>query len=99
MKPPQSFCAKGVVWKYSGAGGWHFVHVDEDDSELIKQISIDKTIGMGSVKVNARIDETAWETTLFPTKDGRYLIAIKASVRKAEGIVEGDKVRIEFELI
>jgi hypothetical protein len=65
----------------------------------MKQISIDKTIGMGSVKVKAQIGKTAWETTLFPTKDGRYLIAIKASVRKAEGTVEDDKVRVEFDWI
>jgi hypothetical protein len=54
---------------------------------------------MGSVKVKAQIGKTAWETTLFPTKDGRYLIAIKASVRKAEGTVEDDKVRVEFDWI
>lgn len=40
-----------------------------------------------------RIGETEWETSLFPARKTRsYLFAIKASVRKDEGIVDGSRI-------
>jgi len=45
------------------------------------------------VPVRVKIGETEWETSLFPQgKTGTYLFAIKASVRKVEGIEEGSVI-------
>ncbi len=41
--------------------------------------------------------KSEWKTSLFP-KDGRYIVPIKASVRKAENLEEGDKVTVRLEV-
>ena len=51
------------------------------------------------MRVHAKIGTTSWDTSLFPTKEKVYLIAIKVSVRKKEGLDEGDTVRLEFSLL
>ena len=51
----------------------------------------------GVIPVHARIGSTAWTTSLFP-KDGLFLVPIKASVRQAENLAEGDHVTIRLEI-
>lgn len=95
-----NFIIEDKVVKYPGAGGWYFVEVSNNDSVALKQLSefdVPK-VGFGYIKVRAKIGQTAWKTTLFPQKDGPYLVAIKASVRRAEKIEEGDKVRVSCEV-
>lgn len=96
----KSFEVKGKVWRYanpdgSQTGGWFFVYVPEALSRRIKDAARNKKkVGFHFVKVKATIGTTSWNTTLFPTKDGPYLIAIKADVRHKEGITEGDALKI-----
>jgi hypothetical protein len=45
------------------------------------------------IPASVQIGKTVWTTALFP-KDGRYIVPIKASVRKAENLDEGDKVSV-----
>jgi hypothetical protein len=52
------------------------------------------TRGFGSIKVRAKIGKSVWDTSLFPSKEGPYLLAIKKSVRFDEGIEAGDVVKI-----
>ena len=66
-------------------------------SRDIKAISSLVTYGWGVIPVHVRIGKTEWQTSLFP-KDGRYLVPIKASVRKAEQLEDGDKVTIRLEI-
>ena len=49
------------------------------------------------IPVRAQIGETAWKTSLFP-KNGQYIVPIRASVRKAETLDEGDDVTVRLEL-
>jgi hypothetical protein len=49
------------------------------------------------IPVHARIGKTGWQTSLFP-KDGRYIVPIKASVRKAENLEVDDKVTVRLEV-
>ncbi len=55
------------------------------------------TYGWGVIPVHVRIGKTEWQTSLFP-KDGRYLVPLKDSVRKAENLDEGDNVTIQLEV-
>jgi len=55
------------------------------------------TYGWGVIPVHVRIGKTEYRSSLFP-KDGRYLVPIKASVRKAEDLEEGDSVTIHLEV-
>jgi Domain of unknown function (DUF1905) len=45
--------------------------------------------------VTAQIGATGWTTSLFP-KDGRYVVPVKAWVRKAEGLELGDPVTVRL---
>jgi len=49
------------------------------------------------IPVHGRIGKTEWKTSLFP-KDGRYIVPINASVRKAENLEEGDEVTLRLEV-
>ncbi len=49
--------------------------------------------GWGMVPVTARVGATVWRTSLFP-KDGRYVVPVKAAVRRAEAIEVGDEVTV-----
>jgi hypothetical protein len=53
------------------------------------------TYGWGMIPAHVRIGETAWKTSLWPKDDG-YIVPIKASVRKAEQLEEGDTVTIRL---
>lgn len=83
----------GDVWYWRGPAPFHFVTVPTEESEHLQDISRDVTYGWGMIPVRARVGDTEWETSLFP-KDGRYLVPMKAAVRRAEGIDQGDVVAV-----
>jgi len=89
------FSGKIIFWR--GPAPWFFVMVPAKHSRAIKAISSMVTYGWGVIPVRVRIGETEYTTSLFP-KDGRYLVPIKASVRKAEELDKGDKVTISLEI-
>ena len=71
---------------------YHFVTVPDEEAAHIKAISRSVTYGWGVIPATVQIGRTRWTTSLFP-KDGRYLVPVKASVRKAEDLKEGARVR------
>ena len=87
---------RGRVWKYPGYGGWHFFTVGKRLAARIKKSTITPRRGFGSVYVTARIGKTEWRTSIFPTKEGTYLLAIKAEVRKKERIEAGMTVFVRL---
>lgn len=87
----------GKIWFWKGPAPWYFVTVPAKQSRDLKAISGFVTYGWGVIPVHVRIGNTEWETSLFP-KDGLYLVPIKASVRKAEKLEEGDKVTVQLEV-
>ena len=89
------FLGKIFIWR--GPAPWFFVTVPEQPSHDLKAISSLVTYGWGVIPVHVRIGGTEYTTSLFP-KDGRYLVPVKASVRKAEGLQEGDTVTVRLEI-
>jgi hypothetical protein len=87
----------GNIWFWQGPAPWYFVTIPEEQSRDLKSISGFVTYGWGVIPVRVRIGNTQWKTSLFP-KNGLYLVPIKASVRKAENLEEGDKVTIRLEV-
>lgn len=85
------FVGEIIYWR--GPAPFFFVSVPETESEDIKAISNFVTYGWGVIPVTVRIGSTEWSTSLFP-KDGRYLVPIKAAIRKAEHLESGDMVTI-----
>jgi hypothetical protein len=87
------------VWRYPGKGGWHFATLPAKPSAEIKARFGTEARGWGSLPVRVRIGKTEWSTSLFPErKSSCYLFAIKAEVRKQEGITEGDSVVARIQL-
>lgn len=94
----------GPLWRWSGGNGgsWHFVTIDGEAGEALSGTALmrrlEKSIGgFGSLKVAARIGESAFRTSVFPSKSEGWILPVKAAVRKAEGIGEGDEVEVELE--
>ncbi|MEO7248082.1 MAG: DUF1905 domain-containing protein [Novosphingobium sp.] len=99
----------GKLWRWSGATGtgvWFFVTIDGAAGEALSATALMRRMegsarGFGSIKVQVTIGESRFNTSVFPQKGpdvGRcWLLPVKASVRKAEGIGEGDLVEVGLE--
>jgi hypothetical protein len=92
-----NFEFSGEIWYWRGPAPFYFVTMPAEQSQDLKEISAQVTYGWGVIPVVVRIGKTEWKTSLFP-KDDLYLVPIKASVRKAENLEEGDEVAIELEV-
>ena len=55
--------------------------------------------GFGSVRVEVTLDSETWQTSLFPVKEGGYFLPVKVAVCRKVGIVAGDEVTLELELL
>jgi hypothetical protein len=74
-------------------GGWHFVNLSPKQSAEVRARFGGEAGGFGSLPVRVKVGRTEWRTSIFPDRKSRsYLFAIKADVRKAEGIAAGDAI-------
>ncbi len=95
----KTYTISSELWVYpTEKAAWHFVTVGKRESAHIKkdQQKNQKGVrrGFGSIPVKVTIGKTTWTTSIFPNaKDGTYLLPVKSSVRKAEGLFEGDMVQ------
>jgi len=87
----------GEIWYWRGPSPWYFVSVPHEYADFLKTALPFVTYGWGMIPVNATIGSTRWYTAMF-ARDGTYVLPIKAAVRKAEGIGEGDTVTVGLEL-
>ena len=87
----------GKIWEWRGPAPFYFVTVPEEHSRAIKGAEKFVTYGWGMIPVNVCIGKTEWKTSLWP-KDSLYVVPLKDKVRKAEGLKEGDTVRVRLEL-
>lgn len=96
----------GPLWRWtssSGTGSWHFLTIDGAAGEALSATALMRRLersigGFGSLKVTATIGDSTFRTSLFPSKNQGWLLPVKASVRKAEGIGEGDEVAVVLEV-
>jgi hypothetical protein len=85
----------GEMWFWRGPAPWHFVTVPDDECRELAKTAGLVSYGWGMIPVTARIGDTGWTTSLFP-KDGRYIVPVKARVRRAEGLDVGDTVTVQL---
>jgi hypothetical protein len=91
-----TFDAEVFQWDADGAS-WRFARVPGDVADDIRGQALAR--GFGSVRVEVTIGGTSWATSLFPEKaTDSYLLPVKAAVRKAEGVDDGDVVRISLDV-
>lgn len=96
----RSYKFKSEVWVYPGQAAWRFASVDRKLSKKIKTDFGSVSKGWGSLPVSAKIGKTTWKTSIFPDKkSGEYLLPVKASVRKSEGIFDRDIVNLGIDIL
>jgi hypothetical protein len=97
----------GPLWIWRGKAkdgsastmAWHFVTITGAVADGIRGAAPGRSAAWGSVYVSVTIGSTRWQTSVFPSKDvGGYLLPVKAAVRKAEKLVEGDEVTLELSI-
>ena len=96
----------GPLWRWTtpaAPAAWHFITIDGSAGEALSATALMRKLegmarGWGSLKVIATIGESRWSTSVFPAKEAGWMLPIKAAVRKAEGLVEGDAVEVQLEL-
>ena len=90
----------GPLWIWTGENAsWHFLTVPDEFSDRIRAHALGSLRGFGSVRVEARIDDVIWRTSVFPMKRGGYFLPVKADVRRKAGIAADDQVTVEIELL
>jgi hypothetical protein len=88
------------LWRYPGAGGWHFVSLPPEICDDITGMAAGIRRGFGSVRVAVTVGATSWRTSIFPdSKAGTYLLPVKEAVRAAEQLETGDDVRVRVQIV
>ncbi|WP_425997791.1 DUF1905 domain-containing protein [Caulobacter sp. DWR1-3-2b1] len=84
--------ALAVIWP---AGSWIFAKINEPSAAYITFVASGRRSRFGSLRVEAKIGDTRWRTSLFPQKEQRgWLLPIKREVREVTGISVGEEVEI-----
>ncbi|MPY77360.1 MAG: DUF1905 domain-containing protein [Actinophytocola sp.] len=76
----------GEIERFPGPGGWYHVDVPADISDEFERD--------GFIPVIAEVGVSQWETSVMPKGDGTRFVAIKAAIRKANNLDEGDQVTV-----
>lgn len=78
---------------------WFFAALPEHLGAEIREIPRPAR-GFGSVRVAVTIGGSSWRTSIFPDGGrGAYVLPLKRAVRDAEGIEDGDTVRVRLEVL
>ena len=91
------FAFVGQVIEWRGPAPYYYVVVPDPVSADIQEVSASVSYGWGVIPVEARVGETSFTRSLFP-KDGRYLLPLRAAVRRPQGIGVDDRVAVEMRL-
>ncbi len=86
---------EGELWHWRGPAPHHFITVPREAATALHAVSAEVTYGWGMIPVRVRIGASTFETSLFP-KDGGYVLPIKAVVRAAERLDDGDSVAVRL---
>ena len=100
------FCGSIRCWTGGKSATWYFLDIDGDAAHqiaghaLMRRFELGQGRGFGSVKVLALIGDSRWHTSVFPTKgQENWMLPIKAAIRSAEGLGEGDTATCTLTLL
>ncbi len=89
------FAFEAAVWRYQHENPWYFVTLPSDASQRIREETDGMRKGFGSVRVEATIGTSTWNTSVFPdAKSKRYVLPVKKAVRRAEDLEDGDPCEV-----
>lgn len=94
-----TYAGSEKMWLYPGeTASWHFITVPKKSGAEIKETHGKQHRGFGSLPVEVTIGHTTWQTSIFFDKRmGTYLLPVKAKVRRAEDLYDGET--IEFKMV
>lgn len=92
---PEEIAFTGRVEKFPGSGGWYHVPVPEEHTAMLKE----RRRSWGMYPIEVTVGSTTWNTKLMTKKGGDFFVALKASVRRKEGVTCGDTVSIAIRLL
>lgn len=88
------------LWRWTGGkAAWFFVTIGGENAEALAATALMRRLegqgrGFGSIRVRATIGDSRFDTSVFPQKNEGYILPVKAGVRRAEGLAEGDEVTV-----
>lgn len=87
-------------WEARVRDDWYFVELPlEASAEIHEWADALPRAGFGAVKVIARIGETSWTTSIFPSSSGTYSLVVGRRIRQAEGVEPGETVVAAVEIV
>jgi len=86
------------LWRSETVATWVFVTVPADVGEEIG-LQAGPPKAFGAVRVEVTVGSTTWRTSVFPDKAVGYVLPVKTSVRRAEGLEVGDDVRMHLAVV
>ena len=94
--PRVTYQLRGRLWRYPGPAAWFFLTLPKRQGAEIRGI-FEGLVGGASLPVVVRVGSTTWKTSIFSDKASRsYVLPVKADVRKAEGLRDGDMVAYDL---
>ena len=89
------------VWLWSGKKtDWWFISLPKEMSDHAQYFTAHVQRGFKSLKVDAQIGDSKWQTSMFPSKERQaYLLPIKKAVRDAEGIEIGKTQKVKVTVL
>lgn len=94
--PSLTMTFDGTVMHWRGPAPFYWVPLPAEENADLLELVTQLSYGWGCIPVDARIGGTTWYTALMP-KNGVYLVPVKAAIRTAEKIEDGDTVRVELQ--
>jgi hypothetical protein len=86
------------LWQHDGEGSWHFLSLPPGLSDDLRARGGTRR-GFGSLRVRVTVGGSTWATSVFPAKEGVYVLPVKRPVRTAEGVEAGDVVEVTLEVL
>jgi hypothetical protein len=83
------------VFQWRGPAPYFFVATPAHVDDFLNAHLGELTYGWGGIPAQVCIGDTEVTTSLMP-KDGAYLVPLKVALRRAEGIDDGDDVRVRL---
>lgn len=85
----------GLLWQWDGPAAWHFVTTTVAATKALREVAPLVGKNWGTVPVTVQLGELTWATSVFyDSKRARYLLPVKAVLRKRLGLVAGRRIRV-----
>jgi hypothetical protein len=94
------FDAELWLWNPDEGGTWTFLSLPPEIADEVLEVARPVARGFGSVRVEVKIGESTWQTSLFPSNSRKtYVLPVKKSVRRDERVDAGDVVRVRVKVL